>query len=163
MKPDVDLFFLQTMPISESLYQAPSWCPGGHLQTVIPARVTARPHIAYRREIVETPDGDIVAWDWSTPEPADLNAPVLVHFHGLEGGSDSHYAEALMAKCAELGWRGLVAHFRSCGGLMNRKPRAYFAGDTADNSWVLHTVKARFPNAKLYACLLYTSPSPRDS
>ena len=151
MKPDVDLFFLQTMPISESLYQAPSWCPGGHLQTVIPARVTARPHIAYRREIVETPDGDIVAWDWSTPEPADLNAPVLVHFHGLEGGSDSHYAEALMAKCAELGWRGLVAHFRSCGGLMNRKPRAYFAGDTADNSWVLHTVKARFPNAKLYA------------
>jgi len=139
------------MPISESLYQAPSWCPGGHLQTVIPARVTARPHIAYRREIVETPDGDIVAWDWSTPEPADLNAPVLVHFHGLEGGSDSHYAEALMAKCAELGWRGLVAHFRSCGGLMNRKPRAYFAGDTADNSWVLHTVKARFPNAKLYA------------
>lgn len=139
------------MPISESLYQAPSWCPGGHLQTVIPARVTARPHIAYRREIVETPDGDIVAWDWSTPEPADLNAPVLVHFHGLEGGSDSHYAEALMAKCAELGWRGMVAHFRSCGGLMNRKPRAYFAGDTADNSWVLHTVKARFPNAKLYA------------
>ena len=78
-------------------------------------------------------------------EPADLNAPVLVHFHGLEGGSDSHYAEALMAKCAELGWRGLVAHFRSCGGLMNRKPRAYFAGDTADNSWVLHTVKHAFP------------------
>lgn len=66
MKP-TSIFFLQTMPISESLYQAPSWCPGGHLQTVIPARVTARPHIAYRREIVETPDGDIVAWDWSTP------------------------------------------------------------------------------------------------
>ena len=108
MKPDVDLFFFKLCRYP-SLYTKlrlgvrevtcrPSFQP-----------VLLRPHIAYRREIVETPDGDIVAWDWSTPEPADLNAPVLVHFHGLEGGSDSHYAEALMAKCAELGWRGLAA------------------------------------------------------
>lgn len=139
------------MPISESDYRAPSWCPGGHLQTVIPARVTARPKVKYRREIVRTPDDDIVAWDWSTPEPADPKAPVLVHFHGLEGASDSHYAEALMHECARLGWRGVVAHFRSCGGLKNLKPRAYFAGDTEDNAWTLRTVKSRFPEAKLYA------------
>ena len=139
------------MPISESTYHAPSWCPGGHLQTVIPARLSKRPRVSYRREIVRTPDDDIVVWDWSTPEPTDPEAPVLVHFHGLEGGSDSHYAEALMAKCAELGWRGVVAHFRSCGGMMNLKPRSYYAGDTEDNSWVLRTVKGRFPKAKLYA------------
>lgn len=139
------------MPLSRSEYHAPSWCPGGHLQTVIPARITPRPHVAYRREIVDTPDGDIVAWDWATPEPADPAAPVLVHFHGLEGGSDSHYAEALMSECARRGWRGVVAHFRTCGGVMNLKPRAYFAGDTADNSWVLRTVHGRFPAAKLYA------------
>ncbi|WP_295478360.1 YheT family hydrolase [Sutterella sp.] len=139
------------MPLFRSEYHAPSWCPGGHLQTVIPARITPRPHVAYRREIVDTPDGDIVAWDWATPEPADPSAPVLVHFHGLEGGSDSHYAEALMSECARRGWRGVVAHFRTCGGVMNLKPRAYFAGDTADNAWVLRTVHGRFPAAKLYA------------
>lgn len=139
------------MPISKSDYRAPSWCPGAHLQTVIPARVTARPSVNYRREIVALPDGDIAAWDWSQPEPRDPKAPVLVHFHGLEGGSDSHYAEALMHVCAERGWRGVVAHFRSCGGLMNIKPRAYFSGDTADNSWVLREVKRRFPEAPLYA------------
>lgn len=139
------------MPISISDYRAPAWCPGSHLQTVIPARLSERPKIAYRREIVQTPDGDIVAWDWATPEPLDPAAPVVVHFHGLEGGSDSHYAQALMHACSERRWRGVVAHFRACGGLMNLKPRAYHAGDTADNSWVMKTVKSRFPLAKLYA------------
>lgn len=139
------------MPIATSDYCAPAWCPGGHLQTVIPARITARPHVQLRREIVKTPDEDIVAWDWSMPEPDSAEAPVLVHFHGLEGASDSHYAQALMKMCADNGWRGVVAHFRTCGGVMNLKPRAYFAGDTEDATWVLRTVKARFPKAKLYA------------
>lgn len=139
------------MPISISDYHAPAWCPGSHLQTVIPARLSERPKITYRREIVQTPDGDIVAWDWAEPEPLAPDAPVLVHFHGLEGGSDSHYAQALMHACVERRWRGVVAHFRACGGLMNLKPRAYYAGDTADNSWVMKTVRSRFPKAKLYA------------
>ncbi|MDO5530651.1 YheT family hydrolase [Sutterella sp.] len=139
------------MPLSHSEYHAPSWCPGGHLQTVIPARITERPKVTYRREIVGMPDGDIVAWDWVTPEPTDPKAPVLVHFHGLEGASDSHYAEALMDSCVKRGWRGVVAHFRTCGGLMNLKPRAYFAGDTGDASWVLETVAKRYPDAPRYA------------
>lgn len=139
------------MPMLTSDYRAPGWCPGSHLQTVVPARLAPRPKVKYRREIVETFDEDVVAWDWAVPEPASPVAPVLVHFHGLEGASNSHYAEALMAACIERGWRGVVAHFRTCGGITNRKPRAYFAGDTTDNRWVLETVHARFPEAPLYA------------
>lgn len=56
-----------------------------------------------------------------------------------------------MRYAADKGWRGVVAHFRCCGGLPNRLPRAYFAGDTADNSWALKTVAARYPEAPLYA------------
>ena len=139
------------MPIVVPDYKAPSWCPGGHLQTVIPAKFMPRPAIEYRREKVELPDGDFMLWDWAVPEPADPSAPVLVHFHGLEGSSRSHYAEALMAACTERGWRGVVAHFRSCGGEMNRLPRAYFAGDSDDCEWVLRTVHERFPDAELRA------------
>ncbi len=139
------------MPIVASDYRAPDWCPGSHLQTVIPARLSKRPKVAYRREVVETPDGDIVAWDWSTPEPEDRKAPVLVHFHGLEGASDSHYAEALMDACARRGWRGVVAHYRTCGGLMNRKMRAYHAGDTEENRWTLERARKLFPGAPVYA------------
>lgn len=139
------------MPESISDYKAPGWCPGGHLQTVLPARLSPRPHVVYRREEVDMPDGDFMLWDWVTPEPFGVETPVLVLFHGLEGASDSHYALALMHACAQRGWRGVVAHFRSCGGKINRLPRAYFAGDSNDCEWVLKTIKARFPAAPLYA------------
>lgn len=139
------------MPISVSDYNAPSWCPGGHLQTVLPARFMPHAHPTYRREHVEMPDGDFMIWDWATPDPLRADAPVLVHFHGLEGSSRSHYAEALMVKCVERGWRGVVAHFRGCGGELNRLPRAYFAGDSDDCEWVLRTVRGRFLDAPLYA------------
>lgn len=139
------------MPIIKPDYQAPRWLPGAHLQTVVPARLFPRPKIVYRRELIDMPDGDFMVFDWAQPEPPDPAAPVLVHFHGLEGDSGSHYAQALMRFAADRGWRGVVAHFRGCGGLPNRLPRAYFAGDTADNLWALRTAGAKFPRASLYA------------
>ena len=132
-------------------YHAPRSIPGRHLQTILPARFFKRPEVKYRREEVNTPDGDFMLWDWAEPAPASPLAPVLVHFHGLEGDSSSHYAEALMAHCVTNGVRGVVAHFRSCGGKINRLPRAYFAGDTADNFWVLKTIHERFPKAPIFA------------
>lgn len=138
------------MPISQSDYVAPNWCPGAHLQTVVPARMMPQPTVEYRRERVELPDGDFLLWDWAEPAPRRADAPVLVHLHGLEGSSDSHYAKALMAACNERGWRGVVCHFRGCGGEINRLPRAYFAGDTKENDWILRTIHARFPDAPLY-------------
>ncbi len=139
------------MPFVQPDYHAPGWCPGGHLQTVIPARLLPRPSVEFRRERVELPDGDFMLWDWALPEPSDPKAPVVVLFHGLEGDSSSHYVKALMDAVVHRGWRGVVAMFRSCGGELNRLPRAYHAGDTADNSFVLRSVHARFPEAKLYA------------
>lgn len=139
------------MPLLQSDYKAPRWLPGAHLQTIVPARFFPRPDVQYRREIVDMPDGDFIVLDWSEPEPMELNAPVLVHFHGLEGDSHSHYAEALMHECVKCGWRGVVAHFRGCGGLPNRLPRAYFAGDSDDCDWILRTVHERFITAPIYA------------
>ena len=139
------------MPLIKSDYVAPKWLPGAHLQTVVPARLFPRPEVSYRRELIDMPDGDFMIFDWVRPEPESLTAPVLVHFHGLEGDSHSHYAEALMSTCAERGWRGVVAHFRGCGGIPNRLPRAYFAGDSADCDWVMRTVHKRYVNAPIYA------------
>lgn len=63
------------MPIAVPDYKAPSWCPGAHLQTVIPAKFMPRPTVEYRREKVELPDGDFMLWDWVVPEPVDPAAP----------------------------------------------------------------------------------------
>ncbi|WP_347281212.1 hypothetical protein [Turicimonas muris] len=98
------------MPVSDSGYVSPAWLPGGNLQTIVPAELFPRPKVQYRREIWATPDDDVIAVDWCETNKLSSDSPVMVHFHGLEGSSKSHYAEALMAFCAENGIRGLVIH-----------------------------------------------------
>jgi uncharacterized protein len=132
-------------------YVAPGWLPGGHLQTIVPARLVPLPRVDYRRERWDTPDGDFVDLDFSIPEPVDVMAPVLVLFHGLEGCSQSHYSRSIMRDLADRGWRGVVVHFRGCSGEANRLPRAYHSGDSEEGDWILRRVHAHWPQAPLYA------------
>jgi len=127
-------------------YLAPMWLRGGHAQTIYPVLLT-HPAVAYRRERVETPDGDFWDLDWVDPAsvaPAAAPAvPTVVLFHGLEGNSGSQYARALMARIGALGWRGVIPHFRGCGGEPNRRPRAYHSGDHEEIGAMLAAVRAR--------------------
>ncbi len=127
-------------------YRAPIWLPGGDLQTIW-AAVLARPRVDYRRERWELPDGDFIDLDWVDGRSG---APLLVLFHGLEGDSDSHYARFLMAAARDRGWRGVVIHFRGCGGEPNRLARAYNAGDSEEMDWVLRRLRREEPGAPLY-------------
>jgi predicted alpha/beta-fold hydrolase len=122
--------------------------PGGHIQTIY-ASLLPRPEVAYRRERVETPDGDFVDFDWL--ETTAEGAPLVVLFHGLEGDSSSHYARALMRELRRMGWRGVVPHFRGCSGEPNRLPRAYHSGDYTEVGWMLSAIRARAPAATLFA------------
>jgi hypothetical protein len=131
-------------------YRAPWWLPGGHLQTIVAAKLLRLPAVEYRRERWDTPDQDFIDVDFALPEPAAAGAPVLVLFHGLEGSSQSHYARAIMRAFADRGWRALVAHFRGCSGEPNRLPRAYHSGDSDEGDWILKRVHARWPEAKLF-------------
>lgn len=116
-----------------SAYRAPAWLPGAHVQTLWPLlRKASLPD--YRRQRWETPDGDFIDLDWVDGPPA---TPLLVLFHGLEGGSRSHYARSLMHAVRRHGWRGVVVHFRSCSGEPNRLPRAYHSGDSEEIDWIL--------------------------
>lgn len=139
------------MPVSDSGYVSPAWLPGGNLQTIVPAELFPRPKVQYRREIWATPDDDIIAVDWCETNKLSSDSPVMVHFHGLEGSSKSHYAEALMAFCAENGIRGLVIHYRGCGGIDNKKLRAYCAADVPELSWIFKKVRSMFPLSKIYS------------
>jgi uncharacterized protein len=124
-------------------YQSPTWLPGGHAQTIYPVLLPC-PQVTYRRERVDTSDGDFWLFDWLVEVPPRVeSAPLVVLFHGLEGSSESHYALTLMARLAELGWRGVVPHFRGCGGEPNRLPRAYHSGDHAEIGAILAAVRER--------------------
>lgn len=129
-------------------YRAPFWLPNRHLQTIVPALLARKPPVNYRRERWDTPDGDFIDLDWLAGTTAS-NAPLLVLFHGLEGSSQSHYARALMHQGALRGWRGVVPHFRSCSGEINRAPRFYHSGDSTEIDWILRALHALAPQAPL--------------
>lgn len=144
-------------------YAAPWWLPGGNLQTIWAALRSRRylgPPPVFRRERWDTPDNDFVDVDWMLGEnelssgrspcfPAGRESipirgkeerkdlPLLVVFHGLEGSSASHYAEALADVARERGWGCAIPHFRGCSGELNLAPRAYHSGDFAEIDWIL--------------------------
>lgn len=121
-------------------YTAPFWLPNGHLQTIIPATLLAKPALRFRRERWDAPDGDFVDVDFVDGQPGQ---PFVVLFHGLEGSSDSHYARALMAAVKARGWSGAVPHFRGCSGEPNRAPRFYHSGDSAEVDWIVRRLHPR--------------------
>ena len=128
-------------------YEAPAWLPGGNLQTIWPALYGRRvfgPPPQYRRERWDTPDGDFVDVDFLATAPAlpGVVRPLLVLFHGLEGSSRSHYAEAFADLAHAQGWDYAVPHFRGCSGEINVGPRAYHSGDFEEIGWVLRRLRA---------------------
>jgi predicted alpha/beta-fold hydrolase len=132
-------------------YVAPRWLPGGHLQTIYPAKCIPTPRVKFRRERWDTPDGDFIDVDFVDGMP---DRPFVVMFHGLEGSSDSHYAKALMAHISSLGWSGAIPHFRGCSGEPNLAPRFYHSGDSQEADWILRRLHRSLPQGhcgKFYA------------
>ena len=154
-------------------YQAPGWLVGGHFQTIWPALFSQRFDAVaprYARERWATPDGDFIDVDWlvaptsqtaaatqhppamqppplpplpQTPVAPAPDAPLLVLFHGLEGSSGSHYAQAFAHWAAVHGWGLALPHFRGCSGEINLGPRAYHSGDFEEIGWVLARLRER--------------------
>jgi predicted alpha/beta-fold hydrolase len=111
--------------------------PGGHLQTIWPALYARRVRGArpqYRRERWTAPDGDFIDVDWLV---GPRQTTLLVLFHGLEGTSRSHYAEAFADYAQQKGLSYAVPHFRGCSGELNLGPRAYHSGDFEEIGWIL--------------------------
>ncbi len=117
--------------------------PGGNLQTIGAAwwgRRFARTE-AFERERWTTPDGDFIDVDHLPEGHVSPQTPVLVLFHGLEGCSASHYAQAFARQALKRGWRLKIPHFRGCSGEINRAPRAYHSGDFEEIGWILGRVR----------------------
>ena len=163
----------------EESFRPAGWLPGAHLQTIWGRLTRSRRLVAFRRERVETPDGDELVLDHvdtlfdsgpsrrSAPEstrrfpaagPASPAAVVLV-LHGLEGSSYSVYVQGILEAAARRGFRGVALNFRSCARdprdlsrmLPNRRPRLYHSGETEDLDFAVRTLAAREPDAPLYA------------
>jgi len=149
----------------------PAWLPEGHSQTIFASQLSSHHHTSFQRERVDTSDGDFLDFDWTAPglAPGTAIGPEsfarlagtaagtaasrngLVLFHGLEGSSASHYAQAISQYFRARGWTVVVPHFRGCSGEPNRLPRAYHSGDSADVGFMLDAVRLRLPQLRWHA------------
>ena len=124
-------------------HHAPAWLPGGHAQTIWPALYARWRHHAparLHRERWSTPDGDFI--DIDRQAASHPGRPLLVLFHGLEGSSQSHYAQAFADWAYEHDIHFALPHFRGCSGELNRAPRAYHSGDHEEIDWLLRRLRA---------------------
>jgi uncharacterized protein len=120
---------------------------GGNLQTIWPALWSRRWRdgpLSWHRQRWTAPDGDFVDIDFAAQAAGSSPRPHLVLFHGLEGSSQSHYAQAFADAARRLGWAMAVPHFRGCSGELNLGPRAYHSGDHEEIGWILQRLRSHW-------------------
>lgn len=142
------------------------WVPGPHAQTIWGSLTRSRRLVRFRRELVETPDGDELVLDHvHGPDGPHANGPRIVPrvllLHGLEGSSYSVYVQGLAREIARRGWSATALNFRSCARdpanlrrmLPNRRARLYHSGETEDLDFVIRRlgVAARPAAGPLFA------------
>ncbi|WP_291782170.1 alpha/beta fold hydrolase [Cecembia sp.] len=109
----------------------------GHLETIVPSIFRKIEDVNYKRERIDTPDGDFLDLDWSKVGSEKL----LIVSHGLEGSSERHYAKALAKLFNQQGFDVLAWNNRSCSGEMNQRPVLYHHGASYDLETVMEHVE----------------------
>jgi predicted alpha/beta-fold hydrolase len=138
-------------------FHPPRWLRNPHFQLAWGALVRSRRRVAFRREEVETPDGDVLILDHVEAAPAPR--PRLLVLHGLEGSSFSSSVQGLLALALARGWNGTALNFRSCARdpgrrhrpIENRTARLYHSGETGDLDFVLDLLAQREPAGPIAA------------
>jgi len=125
------------------------WMTNRHVQTIMPRFFRPFHNTRYELEQLDTPDGDFIELAWSLPQ--NETAPLAVVLHGLEGNINSFYAKGMMKALKKQGYAVVLMHFRNCSTEVNRLPRAYHSGDTADLAFFIDHLRQQFPTRAIMA------------
>lgn len=124
------------MPLlTNSSYQAPSFLPHGHLQTIFAyyRRIPDPP--VFQRERFFTTDGDFLDLDWLR---ASYHTRLAILSHGLEGHSRRPYVSGMAKALFRANFDILAWNYRGCSEEINWNLRFYHSGDTEDIHQILH-------------------------
>lgn len=130
------------MPCVPSTYRAPVGLRNPHLQTVLGSFRRA-PATAYRRERIETPDGDFLDLDWAGNATGAGGRPLAILSFGMEGDPQRPYVRGMVCAFRSAGWDALVWNYRGTSGEPNRKAHFYHGGLIEDLDAVIGHARAR--------------------
>ena len=128
-------------------FTPPSRIRGAHPQTLWGYLVTESPKLQYRRELLPSREGELLALDWYDFR---TEGPLLVVQHGLEGRSRAPYVRRLADQASRAGMGVVALNARGCGGSPNETLQSYHASWTADLEVVVETLAERFPGRPLF-------------
>ncbi|MCP4158955.1 MAG: alpha/beta fold hydrolase [Deltaproteobacteria bacterium] len=117
-------------------YKPPLLFKNGHIQTVFPSLFRKVEDPLYKRERIDTEDGDFLDLDWSK----NGNRKIAIVSHGLEGSSDRSYVTGMVRALKIEGWDSVAWNFRSCSGETNRLLKMYHSGASYDLEAVINHV-----------------------
>ncbi len=121
-----------------------------HIQTIYPALFSSTMP-DFTKEIFELSDGDFLELMWYKRDLLKSKTPIVILFHGLAGSAKSHYIKRVVKSLSIGGFVTVVMQFRGCGDELNRLPRSYHSGDTADAKEFITHLKKLYPNSPLFA------------
>jgi len=133
--------------IIESGFKPAWWMTNPHIQTIYSSLRHPIEAPINKEERIDLPDGDFLDLHWGT-QNVKKDAPLVIILHGLGGCVDSSYVARFMQAFNDKGWRAVLMHFRGAGKVLNRLPRAYHSGDSADLNFVVNLLQKREPNTK---------------
>lgn len=122
------------MPVLTSDYEAPLLLRSGQLNTLFAHFLRRVERVPYRRERIDTPDGDFLDLDWMRmgggAAPGADRLAILAH--GLEGSARRTYMRGMARALQRRGWDVLAWNLRGCSGDPNRLLPTYHSGLTED-------------------------------
>lgn len=126
------------MIVEPSSYRPPWYLPGPDLQSIAPQVIRRLPPVDYRRQRIDTADGDFLDLDWS-----EIGGDKLaIVAHGLEGHSRRPYMLGMVGAFNRAGWDAMVWNMRGCSEEPNRTPGFYHGGLTDDLAAVVASALA---------------------
>ncbi|MCF6247610.1 MAG: alpha/beta fold hydrolase [Desulfobacula sp.] len=123
--------------MSKTSYAPPPFFSNGHIQTIFPPLFRKVPSVFYKRQRINTQDGDFLDLDWSRKGHKKL----AVVSHGLEGNAHRAYVKGMVKALNDSGWDVLAWNYRSCSGEPNQQLRSYHNGITDDLSVIIEHAK----------------------
>ncbi len=138
-------------PTLREPYRPPWWAGNRHLQLALLAwRQAWTPALRFdEHETLTLPDGGTVSLEWrGLADPPQTPTVVVLPTICGDGQSMRRTVEGLRRR---LGWRVVVCNRRGHGALPLTAPRVSTLGSTADVRAQLARIRARVPDAPLYA------------
>lgn len=114
-----------------------------HLQTLALSRADEErePAVAYRRQLLDLPDGGVVSLDWALlqdnselpiEQAVDASRRTVLVLPGLTGGSPEFYIRKAVVRLRARGWQCVVMNARGCADTPLRTAHLFSSGYTAD-------------------------------